>query len=126
MSVVLDASALLAMLQRESGAQCVAERLPGAVLSSVNWSEVVQKCVARRITIDGLEEGLGAAGMTVAPFTSRQAEIAGALWYRTQPHGLSLADRACLAVALERDALVLTCDRAWADVALDLEIEVIR
>jgi PIN domain nuclease of toxin-antitoxin system len=83
----------------------------------VNLSEVVGEAVERQVDVDSLAAGLAGLGVRIEPFTHRQAEIAGALLPRTRALGLSLGDRACLALALEADLPVLTADRAW--LALD-------
>ena len=64
--------------------------------------------------------------MSFERFTPRQAETAARLWSRTRNHGLSLADRACLALAMDKTLPVLTADRAWSELDLDIEIQVIR
>ena len=126
MSVVLDASALLAYLQREPGADLVRSVIAGAVMSTVNWTEVVQKVSEGIEDIPGLRGSLESLGLAFAPFTARQAEIAGELRNRTRELGLSLGDRACLALGLDREAPVFTADRAWKQVRLETDVRVIR
>jgi PIN domain nuclease of toxin-antitoxin system len=123
---VWDASALLALLQREPGQATATAWLPGAALSSVNWSEVVQKTLARQGDIELLRQGIAGLGIRIVPFAQAEAERAARLWPQTQPLGLSLGDRACLALALEQGVPVLTPDRAWTQLALDCQIELIR
>ena len=65
-------------------------------------------------------------GMVFEPFTQDHAEIAAQLWSKTRSHGLSIADRACIALASSRKAPVLTADRAWEQLELTVEIRVIR
>lgn len=126
MSAVLDASALLAFLHGEPGEAQVSASLDGARLSAVNWSEVLQKSLQREVDIDGMQQEFVEVGVVFEPFSSQQAEIAARLWTETRGQGLSLADRACLALALERQSPVLTADRAWAELDLGLDIRVIR
>ena len=127
-AVVLDASAVLALLNNEAGAQTVAGRLEGASISSVNWSEVVQKAIA--LGVDrapaGMHDDLAAVGLAVRDFSATQAEIAAGLWMSTRDLGLSLADRACLALAIDMRAPVLTGDRAWQELAIGVEVILIR
>lgn len=128
MTAVLDASAVLTLLYREPGHDKVAELLNGSVISSVNWSEVVQK-LAQRGLPDSVEVGasLLALGATILPFTRDDAEAAAALWPVGRPHGLSLGDRACLAVAQSLSApLAVTADLAWADVDAGVDIVIVR
>ena len=127
-AVVLDASAVLALLNNEAGAEVVMGRLEGASISSVNWSEVVQKAIS--LGVDkapaDMREDLAAVGLAVRDFSTTQAEIAAGLWMSTREVGLSLADRACLALAIDMRAPVLTGDRAWQGLALGVEVILIR
>lgn len=126
MSVVLDASALLAWLHEEPGAERVAEHFPETVMSCVNWSEVVQKSLAKSVNVEGMREDVMALGLALEPFTAKQAEFAGLLWRDTQTLGMSLGDRACLALAADKSLPVLTTDRAWQKLKTDIVISVIR
>ena len=128
-SSVLDASAVLAYVQGEPGAARVSEALAaGAMLSVVNLAEVVTKLAG-----DGLSEGAIRSAINVletemAPFNEADAVSTGLLRTVTRPFGLSLGDRACVALAIESGLPVLTSDRAWRNVAgpLNVEVEVIR
>ena len=126
MTCVLDASALLAYLRREPGFEHVGLVLEEALISSVNWSEVLQKGARYDLPVDSIAAYLGDVGLGIEAFTAGQAERAARLWTSTKGFGLSLADRACLALALEKDAPVLTADRNWSRLAPDIEIRVIR
>ncbi|HEX2107771.1 MAG TPA: type II toxin-antitoxin system VapC family toxin [Rubrobacteraceae bacterium] len=117
-SCVLDASALLALLQQEPGAEIVETLLEEAVISSVNWSEVVQKSLDHGVELGSLREDLEALGLSITPFSVEEAEIAAALRRGTARLGLSLADRACLALASRLSIPVLTTDRTWAELQL--------
>lgn len=124
MNVVMDASALLAWLQAEPGAELVAAELASAAISSLNWSEVLQKSLAHGVEISGLREDLEALGLIILPFDADDAQQAARLW--APGSGLSLADRACLALGLRHGVPVLTADRMWAQVSLGVEVQVIR
>jgi ribonuclease VapC len=126
MTAVLDASALLAYLQNEPGGDRVDEVLAESVMSSVNWSEVIQKSMAAGVDVDGMLDDLQSLGLIVEPFTPEDGEMTGRLWQQTRQVGLSLGDRACLSLGLRLEAPVLTSDRAWATLKLALEVEVIR
>ena len=126
MSAVLDASALLAYLQREPGAASVRAVLGGALMSTVNWAEVVQKSAESQTEASALRTALESLGLVLAPFSPSQAEIAGTLRAPATDLGLSLGDRACLALAIEREGTVLTTDRIWRRLGLAVGIEVIR
>jgi len=123
---VLDASALLAFLQDEPGSEIVDAVLSSSRLSTVNWAEVVQKSVARGVDVRGMREDIEALGVAIEPFTVEQAEIAGDLWKETKSFGLSLGDRACLALGLKTGATVLTTDTVWENLKLDLNIRILR
>ena len=124
--VVLDASALLAALHGEPGGHDVETRLEQAALSSVNLAEVMQKSMARGLAVEGLTADLEALGVTILPFTSEDAEASGLLWPATHGLGLSLGDRACLALALRMGLPALTADRVWAELKIGIDIQVIR
>lgn len=113
-SVVLDASALLAFLQDEPGAREVEEALDrGAVCGAANWSEVAQRVLAGGRDW-GLVRGLLVSyDLGVEPVSVADAEWAARRWRRGE--GLSLADRLCLALAEREDDIVLTADGAWGD-----------
>lgn len=126
MIAVLDASALLAYLQDEAGAAAVEAVLPEAVISSVNWAEVLQKALASDADTNGLREDVQALGLEILPFTAQEAEIVARLWQHTRPYGLSLGDRACLGLGIKLEAPVLTTDRAWLKLKLAIEVRVVR
>ncbi|MDQ3397079.1 MAG: type II toxin-antitoxin system VapC family toxin [Deinococcota bacterium] len=125
-SCVLDASALIAFLRDEPGATVVAEFIHGAAMSSVNWSEVIQKTLARGLTTESLREDLAALGLSIEPLSARDAEQAALLWSRTRAAGLSLGDRSCLALGLRLGIAVLTADRAWDNLTLPLNVRLVR
>jgi PIN domain nuclease of toxin-antitoxin system len=126
MSVVLDASALLAYLQDEPGGDRVQAVLGQAVLSTVNWAEVVGKARDKEIDTEGLKEDLESLGLGFEPFSTAQAEISGHLKHSTKRLGLSLGDRACLALGHDRGEAVYTADRAWLNLKVGVEVVAIR
>lgn len=126
MTTVLDASALLAFLQNEPGCDQVEAALPAAVISSVNWAEVMQKSIAAGVGVEGLREDLEALGVTILPFTAEEAEIAAQLWQKTRQVGLSLGDRACLSVGIRLETEVLTADQVWTTLSLPIAVHSIR
>lgn len=124
--MVLDASALLAYLLQEPGAEVVDGLLSDARMTSVNWAEVVQKSLSAGVEVQGMREELQALGMQVEPFSAVDGEQAGQLWPLTRQRGLSLGDRACLSLGLRLGLTVVTCDRAWAELPLEVEVQVLR
>lgn len=121
---VLDASALLAWLQLETGADHVA--LDGAVMNSVNWSEVLQKAEQNLVKVTGIREELEALGLLLVPFSIDEGRSAADLFAVTTSHGLSLGDRACLATADMLGSTAVTAERAWAQVNHGVRVRVIR
>ena len=126
MSVVLDSSAVLALLWLERGHPEVASILGGSLLSAVNFAETLAKISDRGIDGPDTRLRLMQLPVTIFPFNSRQAELSGALRPLTRRRGLSLGDRACLALAMAERAAVVTADRTWLDLGLDIEIRCIR
>jgi PIN domain nuclease of toxin-antitoxin system len=124
--VVLDASALIALMREENGAERVATVIDHAVIGAVNLAEVASKFVREGIAIGVIREWLDALELDVRPFDRELAYVAGALLPATRAQGLSLGDRACLALARALGAAVLTTDRAWRDLDVGVAIEVIR
>ena len=122
----LDASALLAVLNSEPGAERVVPLLDGAVMSSVNWSEVLQKASMHGVDTDGLQTDIEGLGVTLVPFTVDDAEGTARLWSHTRSAGLSLGDRTCLALATRESLPAVTTDRSWTTVGLDVRVHVIR
>jgi len=118
--IVLDASALLCLLNDEPGADRVAEVLTRSLIGATNLAEVVSKLRERGLSLDEVKEALGGLHLDVRPLTPGQAMLIGNLRPATRPLGLSLGDRACLALAIELDAEIYTTDAALtkADVAI--------
>ena len=125
-TVVLDASALLCLLNDEPGAARVIVALPSAVIGAVNLAEVVSTLRERGLSPEEVKEVLSHLHLDVRPLTASQATAAGQLWPATQGQGLSLGDRACLALAAELGAVVLTADQAWVEAEVGVEVEVFR
>jgi len=114
---VIDASAILCLLLDEPGADKVAAALPEGVLSAVNIAEVVGYYARRGAPAADIRRLLDGLSLTVEPFGAEDAHLAGAMLPVVQPFGLSLGDRACLALARRLRLPAVTADRAWAAVA---------
>lgn len=130
---VLDASALLAYLRNETGAQLVEQALVlSALMSTTNWSEVLSKLVDETGTeVDTIlrtlrERGLLGGLLTIHPLTEEDAVAIARLRPLTRQFGLSLAERAALALAMRLGAPILTADRAWQHLSLSVPILLIR
>ena len=124
--MVLDASALLTVLQGEPGAERVIEVLPDAIISAVNLAEVASKLQERGMPDDRVKANIEALELTVAPFDGRLAIEAGLLRALTRSAGLSLGDRACLALARSLNATAVTTDRAWEALDIGVRVEFVR
>lgn len=123
---VLDASALLALLNGEPGAEPVKTVLGVAAMSAVNLSEVLTVLVDRGVPRDAAEAALGDLPVEIHSFGPAGAAQAAALRPSTRSAGLSLGDRACLALAKELGVPALTADRAWQGLPTGIRVTVIR
>ncbi len=124
--VVLDASALMALLRDEPGADKVAAVLTGALISAVNYSEILKKTIERGGESAPVAAFIRSLGITIVTYDEAQAVVSADLYTKTKKHGMSFADRACLALGVTRKLPVLTAERAMAAIRLPIKIQVIR
>jgi ribonuclease VapC len=124
--IVLDASALMTVLREEPGALAMEALLDDAAVSAVNLSEVQAKLVERGTPSEIAWSSLIDLDLDVVDFDVPQAKVAGDLRVLTRGRGLSLGDRACLALAHVLSLPVMTADRAWAGLEIGLEIRTVR
>lgn len=124
--MVLDASALLALLRAEPGSDKVAQYVPGAVIGAVNLSEVVAKLIERGVPEQAVRSALRQVELEIHPFGEDLAYQAGILRLTTRSAGLSFGDRACLALGQQLAAPVLTTERNWKDLDVGVEVRTIR
>ncbi len=125
-SIVFDSSVILAHLNNERGADRAAAFLGDAIMCAVNFSEIVAKLVERGASLSLIRPALSRYGLQVIPFDEELAERAGALRSKTKAFGLSLGDRACLALAERTRLPVLTADRMWKDLDLHIDVQFLR
>ena len=123
---VLDASALLALINQEAGSERVAAVISTACMSAVNSAEVVSKLMDKGFSETEIRDMFRALSLPIVPFDEEQCFISGLLRTETKNLGLSLADRACLSLAIQQKLSVLTADRVWASLPLGLDIQLIR
>jgi PIN domain nuclease of toxin-antitoxin system len=123
---VLDASALLALLNQEEGAERVAPFVADAVISTVNLAEVITRLALAGMPETAIRETLAFLPLESVPFDVGQAIEVGLLAPTTKPSGLSLGDRACLVLARRLNATAVTADQAWVDIDAGVAVELIR
>lgn len=123
---VFDSSAILAVLLSEPGSDRILPVLEGGYLSAVNLIEVHTRMIALGADPTRAWNRVLDFQCQICPLTEAQSRVAAELFPATRPYGLSLGDRVCLALAIERQAKVYTTDRVWKSIPLSLEIEVIR
>ena len=117
---------MLVVLHDEPGSAVVEPLLEGAAISAVNWSEVVQKAATRRVNVAGLRDEVEALGVRVAVFDADAAEATADLWAATRSAGLSLGDRACLALARALSATAVTADKGWSAIQVGVAVQLVR
>lgn len=123
---VIDASALLAVLNQEPNSERYAKAIEVASISAVNLSEVVAKLTDVGLIEAEIREALGTLGLEIVAFDTESAYQAGLLRSQTKALGLSLGDRACLALGERLNLPILTADRTWTRLRVGVEIQLIR
>jgi ribonuclease VapC len=117
---------VLAVLLGERGSDRVVTVLEGGLLSTVNLVEVHTRMISLGAAAAQVWSRIRNFNCEICPLTEEHARIAAELVTETRPYGLSLGDRACLALAIERNATVYTTDRTWKNLHLGIQVEVIR
>jgi ribonuclease VapC len=124
--IVVDASALMALLLGEPGSDAVAERISESAISAVNLAEVLARMSREQISPRTLIAKLAALGLTVVDFDQAQAVFAGEIREHARAQGVGLADCCCMALALHQAWPVLTADRTWTKLGFDIDVHLIR
>jgi len=124
--VVLDASAILAVLFNEPGSDAVAPLIDRAAVSAVNLAEAHAQLLHRGVKAEDAWRGLRELGCEVCPFDEPMARLAGELAHPLRDPPLSFGGRACLALALSRRAVVYTTEASWERLGVGVEVKVIR
>ena len=123
---VLDASAVLALLNQEPGMDRVEAVLAESCLGTVNYCEVLGKLIDAGMPEQDARESVELLNVEVASFDADLARLAAGLRRTTKKLGLSLGDRSCLALALSRRNTTVTAERTWAKLKIGVKIELIR
>jgi PIN domain nuclease of toxin-antitoxin system len=123
---VLDASAILADLHGEPGGEMVRASVQDSVLSAVNLAEVITKLIDRGLSAEQASALSDQLSCEVLDADRRRASAVGVLHAKTRGSGVSLGDRFCLALAEELNLPALTGDRRWKELALGIEVQLIR
>jgi PIN domain nuclease of toxin-antitoxin system len=123
--VVLDASAILALLKNERGASKVARVIADASVCAINQAEVISHFIHLGAPLDDVRAMLGTLPYTIVAADDAMAWEAGNLRATTSSAGLSLGDRFCLALAKRLGVAAYTADKAWRDVAVEVGSKVV-
>lgn len=123
---IIDASAVLALLQAESGHEEVEASLPSSAISTVNLAEVVGNLHESGMPHEAIHSAVGALGLEITPFTEQDSYNINLLSATTRRRGMSLGDRPCLALGLRQKRPVITADRPWRGLNTGVEVRLIR
>jgi PIN domain nuclease of toxin-antitoxin system len=124
--IVLDASVVIAFLKQESGWERIESHLASAALSTVNVAEVLSRYAEIGVDPVFIQQQVEAMECEIVDVTMIHALIVAKLRPLTKALGLSLGDRTCLALAIERDCPAMTADRNWAKLNIGVPIQLIR
>lgn len=125
-SFVLDASALLALLNEEPGKDLVEEALGDCSISAVNYCELIGKLIDAGVPDDDARHTVDLLNIEIVDFDAKLALRAASLCLATKRFGLSLGDRCCLALGIARKATVLTSERNWSKLKIGAKVKLIR
>jgi len=125
-STVLDASAVLALLNQEPGYRTVLEAIDDSAMSAVNYCEVIGKLVDAGLSDPNAKTAVDLLNIQIVDFDEELAFASGCLRRETKQIGLSLGDRSCLALGIAKKATVLTAEKNWSKLKIGVKINVIR
>ena len=125
--IVFDASAIIALFAQEKGYKLIQNHLKDAIISSVNIAEVYKYCVdTRNLTGDEAKDVMKMLDIKIIDFNKEHALITANLVSKTKQYGLSLGDRACIALALHGNHSVITCDSIWQKIDVGVKFIIAR
>jgi PIN domain nuclease of toxin-antitoxin system len=124
---IFDASALICLFAKEEGFEEVKKYLPNAIISAVNISEVYKYCIEKQeLDLESVEKLINLSGVEVIDFNHKNAIRAAVMYKDTKKYGLSFADRSCIALSMTTSYPIVTCDRVWSALELDIKIIQVR
>lgn len=125
--IVFDSSALIALLGKEKGHDFIEEHIKDAIISTVNVAEVYKYCVENEgLSEDNINNLMKMLDVKIVDFCNEQALISASLINETKKYGLSLGDRACIALAIHGNHSIITCDRVWKNLNVGIEFMLAR
>jgi len=120
--IVFDSSALIMLFAKEPGYESIRQYMKYAIISSVNIAEVYKYCIeVQDLTEEDCRNLVQLSGVKIIDFCEEQALITAKIIKKTKKYGLSLGDRSCISLAMFTNQQVLTCDKIWQKVDLDVE-----
>jgi PIN domain nuclease of toxin-antitoxin system len=125
--MVFDSSALIMLFAKEPGYEEVRQYMRYAVISSINIAEVYKYCIeVQNLTEDDCRDLIKLSGIKIIDFCEEQALITAKIIKQTRQYGLSLGDRGCIALAIQKNYSILTCDKIWQKVDLNVKCVMVR
>jgi PIN domain nuclease of toxin-antitoxin system len=125
--IVFDASTLIALFAKETGYEFIKKQMKDAIISSVNIAEVYKYCIeTQNLSEDEAKKLVKLSDIKIIEFTSDQALISASLITKTKQYGLSLGDRACIALGISGEYDIITCDQIWQKLDVDVKIMMAR
>jgi PIN domain nuclease of toxin-antitoxin system len=125
--IVFDASTLIALFAKEKGYEFIKKHMKDAIISSVNIAEVYKYCIETQdLSEDEAKKLVKLSDIKIIEFTGEQALISASLVNKTKQYGLSLGDRACIALGISRSHDIITCDQIWHKLDVGVKIMMAR
>lgn len=125
--VVFDASALIALFAKENSYRLIKKHMKDGIISSVNIAEVYKYCIETQgLTEEEAKTLIRLSDIRIIDFCPDQALISAKICNKTKAYGISLGDRACIALAMLKNYPILTCDKIWQKLDLDIQFIMAR
>lgn len=126
-NIVFDSSALIMLFAKEPGYEVVRQNMKHAIISTINIAEVYKYCIeVQNLSEDDCKDLIKLCGIKIIDFCEEQALISAKIVKNTKQYGLSLGDRGCIALATLKNCPILTCDKIWQKVNLNIEFIMAR